>query len=239
MLHELRGRLALTSGNAAAARDELEVAAATYETLRLGSASASSWRCALALALADGDRARALRLATTDLEAARSSRSSRAIGIALRTLALLQPGPQAISILEEALGVLEPSYARIEHARALVDLGAALRRANRRAAARAPLRAGLEAAELGGACRLRQRALVELQATGARPRRAVLSGLASLTTAERRVAELAAQGLGNPEIAQALYVTINTVEGHLRHVYQKLSIHSRRQLPAALSEYTP
>jgi DNA-binding CsgD family transcriptional regulator len=64
----------------------------------------------------------------------------------------------------------------------------------------------------------------------------MLSGPASLTTAERRVADMAIAGLTNPEIAQALFVSINTVEGHLRHVYQKLSIHSRRQLPDALRD---
>jgi DNA-binding CsgD family transcriptional regulator/tetratricopeptide (TPR) repeat protein len=238
MLHELRGRLALACGNGCDARLELETAAATYDALRLCSSRTTSWRCTLALALGlDGeDRSRAAELAHAALADARRAQSPRAIGVALRTLGLLEPGPQAIGYLEQAVAILEPSAARLEHARALVDLGAALRRANRRAAARAPLRAGLECAELCGALRLRERALVELHATGARPRRSMLSGPASLTTAERRVAELAVAGLTNPEIAQTLFVTINTVEGHLRHVYQKLSIHSRRQLPDALRD---
>jgi len=80
---------------------------------------------------------------------------------------------------------------------------------------------------------------VELRATGARPRRLAVSGLDALTPSERRIAELAASGLSNPAIAQHLFVTVNTVEGHLRHVYQKLSIGSRQQLPTALRAAAP
>ena len=76
-------------------------------------------------------------------------------------------------------------------------------------------------------------------AAGARPRRGALTGLEALTASERRVAELAAAGMSNPEIAQALFVTLNTVEGHLRHAYQKLSISTRGQLPAALRSAAP
>jgi DNA-binding CsgD family transcriptional regulator len=239
MLHELRGRLALAHGSAHEARGDLEAAAATYEALHLCSARATSWRCALALAVGQGgddERERAAELAAAELAEARRFRSERAIGIALCTQGLLEPGARAIDRLEEAVTMLERSQARLAHGRALVELGAALRRGNRRAAARAPLRAGLELAEICGARRLRERALVELHATGARPRRAMLSGPAALTTAERRVAELAVAGLTNPDIARTLFVTINTVEGHLRQVYRKLSIHSRRQLSQALRD---
>jgi DNA-binding CsgD family transcriptional regulator len=158
------------------------------------------------------------------------------VGIALHALGVLRGGARGLSHLHDAVRVLERSYARLELARALVDLGAALRRANQRCAARDPLRAGLELADRCGATSLQERARIELLITGARPRRTMLSGAEALTAAERRVAELAAQGATNPEIAQALFVTINTVEGHLRHAYQKLSINSRRQLPAALGD---
>ena len=115
------------------------------------------------------------------------------------------------------LALAAGSGARLEHARALVELGAALRRANQRTAARGPLRAGLDLAYRCGATRLTERARDELLAAGARPRRGALTGLEALTTSERRVAELAATGMSNPEVAQALFVTLNTVEGHLRH----------------------
>jgi DNA-binding CsgD family transcriptional regulator len=82
---------------------------------------------------------------------------------------------------------------------------------------------------------LAARANVELAATGARPRKLVLSGVDSLTASELRVAKLAAKGRTNREIAQELFVTMKTVETHLGHVYQKLDISSRKELPEALA----
>jgi DNA-binding CsgD family transcriptional regulator len=74
----------------------------------------------------------------------------------------------------------------------------------------------------------------ELAATGAHRRTVLLSGVDSLTASELRVARLAAEDLSNKEIAQALFVTVKTVEQHLGRVYRKLDISSRRQLGAAL-----
>src|SRR5204862_4670531 len=112
-------------------------------------------------------------------------------------------------------------------------------RSTQRPAARAPRRRGLDLAYRCGAGRLAQRATDELRATGARPRPASLTGLEALTPSERRVAELAAGGMSNPEIAQTVFVTLNTVEGHLRHVYKKHSVISRKQLPTALRSAVP
>ena len=126
---------------------------------------------------------------------------------------------------------------RLEHARALVDLGAALRRANRRADARAPLRRALDLADRGGMRRLARRARHELRAAGARPRRTALSGIAALTPAEHRVAALAADGHSNREIAQRLYVTTRTVETHLTHAFQKLDITSRAELAGGFADH--
>ena len=130
--------------------------------------------------------------------------------------------------------MLAGSPARLEHTRALVALGAALRRANRRADARDPLRRALEQADRGGMLRLARRAREELNAAGARPRRSALSGPGALTPAEHRVAELAARGHGNRAIAERLYVTPRTVETHLTHAFAKLDIRSRAELAAAL-----
>jgi DNA-binding NarL/FixJ family response regulator len=85
---------------------------------------------------------------------------------------------------------------------------------------------------------LAARAETELRATGARPRRIALRGLESLTPSERRIAELAAHGPTNREIAQALFVTPRTVEVHLTNAYRKLGISSRSQLATALIEPT-
>jgi DNA-binding CsgD family transcriptional regulator len=96
------------------------------------------------------------------------------------------------------------------------------------------LRQGLELAHKLGATALEQQAQTELAATGARPRRLMLSGLDSLTPSERRVAEMAAESMTNKDIAQALFVTPKTVEVHLSSVYRKLEISSRAQLPSVL-----
>ena len=100
---------------------------------------------------------------------------------------------------------------------------------------REALRVALDLAHRCGAIALTERTRTELLAAGGRPRRLVLSGLDSLTPSERRIARLAADGVSNREIAQNLFVTARTVEGHLTHAYQKLAITSREQLPAALA----
>ena len=128
---------------------------------------------------------------------------------------------------------------KLDHARSLVDLGALLRRANKRSEARDVLRQALDSAHRLGARPLAERAETELRATGARPRRVVLTGLEALTASERRVAELAAQDLTNREIAQQLFVTARTVEGHLTSVFRKLRITSRDELSAALAGDAP
>jgi DNA-binding CsgD family transcriptional regulator len=160
--------------------------------------------------------------------------TARAIGMAMRARGRLEGGARSLELLEEAARVLEPSPARIEHGWALLDLGAALRRSNRRAAARDPLRRALDLAEECGARELADRAGEELRAAGGRPRRPRLSGVDALTPSERRVAAMAADGHSNPEIAQALFVTKKTVEAHLGSAYRKLGIRSRTELAKAL-----
>jgi DNA-binding NarL/FixJ family response regulator len=159
----------------------------------------------------------------------------RAIGMALRAKGLVEGGSGGVELLEEAASVLEGSPARLEHAHALADLGAALRRGNRRVDAREPLRQALDVADACGAPPLVDRVRHELRAAGGRPRRPRSSGAESLTASERRIATMAAEGLSNPEIAQALFVTKKTVESHLGNAYRKLAIRSRAELPAALA----
>jgi DNA-binding NarL/FixJ family response regulator len=149
---------------------------------------------------------------------------------------LVEGGQQGLALLREAVEVLTDSPAKLEHAKARTELGAALRRANRRSEAREQLRHALELATICSATSLAARAESELLATGARPRRIALSGVDSLTPSERRVAEMAAEGPTNREIAQALFVTQRTVEVHLTSIYRKLAISSRSQLAAALAE---
>ena len=107
-------------------------------------------------------------------------------------------------------------------------LGAALRRAGRRADSREPLRTGLDLAERACAAPLADHARAELAAGGIRvPRQRVGD---QLTPSEQRIVEMAARGATNPQIAQALFVTTKTVESHLANAYRKLGISSRREL---------
>jgi len=126
-------------------------------------------------------------------------------------------------------------FRSLEHARALGALGAALRHARRPSDARGPLREAYEIASRGGAQPLAEWARSELYAAGSRPRRDALTGPDSLTPSERRVAELAADGQSNRDIAQALYVTPKTIEVHLTSAYRKLGIARRSGLRAALN----
>jgi DNA-binding CsgD family transcriptional regulator len=118
---------------------------------------------------------------------------------------------------------------------ATAELGFTLRRAGRRADARTPLREARDLAHRAGATALEQRVHEELVVAGARPQRLAFSGVDSLTASERRVAELAVRGLRNREIAEALFVSLKTVEVHLGRAYTKLGIKGRSQLEAALA----
>jgi DNA-binding CsgD family transcriptional regulator len=178
-------------------------------------------------------------LAGEELALARRWGEPRAIGAALRVLGLAEGGNQGVGLLREAVDLLAGSEARLEHARALVDLGAALRRANQRTEGREWLREGVDLALRIGAFKLVGRGNEEIAATGAKPRRVLQTGLDALTASERRVAQLAADGMSNKEIAQALFVTIKTVEVHLSHAYRKLEISSRAQLDKALLTPAP
>ena len=195
-----------------------------------------AWRSAAALSLAElGRHNEARTLAADEVHRARSFGAPRAIGVALRAHALVGPPAERPKRLAEALAVLAPSPARLEHARVLVDLGATFRAAGQRSAARRPLLEGLKLAARCGARALERRARAELAAIGVRPRRTEHAGADSLTPSERRVVELAATGGTNREIAQTLFVTEKTVETHLGRSFRKLDISSRRQLPDVLA----
>jgi DNA-binding NarL/FixJ family response regulator len=194
------------------------------------------WRSLKAEALDRmGRRDEAIALAREELEVTRAFGAPAWLGRTLRILGTLE-GEAGLERLRESTEVLERSTARLEHAKALAALGFGLRRARKPTAARDPLRRSLELAAACGADSLTGQVRAELRAAGARPRRATLGGVESLTASERRVADLAAGGRTNREIAQELYVTLKTVEVHLSNAYRKLDIRSRRELPGVLSE---
>ena len=169
---------------------------------------------------------------------ARAFGARRALGVAARAAGLVAGGRRGEALLREAIEVLTGPDTRLERARALADLGALLRRRNQRVEARHLLRQAVDAAYRLGAEPLARQAKTELRATGAKPRRVLLRGLEALTASERRIAELAAEGLTNREIAQTLFVTARTVEGHLTNVFNKLDVKARTALPAALTAPT-
>ena len=183
-----------------------------------------------------GDAGAAADLLARTLEIARCWGTPRAMGEAQRIQAHLASGADAIDLLRGAIDLLERSPARLEQARALIDLGGALRRAGYRREARQPLREGYELALDCGADTLTETARVELAASGVRLRRRALSGIDSLTTSERRIADMAAADASNAESAQALFITVKTVEMHLTHAYSKLDITKRTQLARSLGD---
>lgn len=232
-----RGRLMLAAGDVNAGLADLDEA---HSRLAVASAAEGAigfdaWleRILALRALGRDDEAR--READRALRAANAWGTDRAVGGALRVSGLLAGGEEGLGLLREAVERLAGSQARLWHARALVDLGAALGRAGRRAHARDRLQEGLELAERCGALPLADIARQELAATGVEVPRREASGDA-LTARERRIAELAAEGTANPQIAQQLFVTVKTVEGHLSHAYRKLGIRSRHELRDALTQ---
>jgi DNA-binding CsgD family transcriptional regulator len=190
------------------------------------------WRTLAALAHHHaGHPQQARALADSALAIAQTYACPEATGLAVRTLGVLTGDLDA---LNEATRVLATTEAQLEYARALVEFGAGLRRANHRKDAREPLQTGLDLAARLGATALRRQATEELAAAGARPRHPHRSGLEALSPSEHRVARLAAQGQHNRDIAQALFVTTKTVEVHLTSCYRKLGITSRTDLAALL-----
>ena len=193
------------------------------------------WRAVAAIAASRiGDSARARELIGEGLELARSFGAPRQIGVSLRTAGIVEGGDRGLELLAESVRTLRDSPALLDLCRSRIELGAALRRANQRRAARTELREGLELAHRLGARRLEKRAREELEASGARLKRVVLTGPESLTPSERRVATLAAAGNTKREIAQQLFLSLRTVATPLTHAYQKLDISSRGELADAL-----
>jgi DNA-binding CsgD family transcriptional regulator len=235
MLLYSRGQLRLAAGDARGALEDFDELHRRDELSGLHTpAIPSSGPRALAhLQLGDRDAARTL--ADDELEQARRWGAPSALAYALRAAGLVAGGSDGIELLRDSVTAVQHSSAHLEYARSLTDFGAALRRAGHRRDAQPVLRQGLDVADRCGALRLAGRAREELVATGARPRRAALSGRDALTPSERRVAQLAVDGLGNREIAQTLFVTVRTVEGHLTNTYIKLNISARSELAAALT----
>jgi DNA-binding CsgD family transcriptional regulator len=236
LLFTARANLHLAQGRSTAALKDAR-AAGNLMSATISNPGCCGWRSSAALALAALDRdGEARAMVGDELADARRFGIPDAEGTALRTLGLVAGGAGGLEALRASVAALEVAEGRLEHARSVLELGAALRRAGERAEARDVLREALDATARAGASGLADRAHEELVAAGARPRRdrRLLSGRESLTASEDRVAALAAEGLTNREIAQRQFVTVKAVQWHLRNVYRKLDVGSRGELPAAL-----
>ncbi len=237
LVRHARGCLLAAAGDHAAAVADLLAAGELAEQWEIPNPAIMPWRSDAALSLAAlGDRQRASRMCAEEAELARQWGASRAVGVALRAAGVVEGSERGIERLTEAVTILRSSPAPLELARALTDLGAARRRAGSRAAAREILREGLDLAFRQGGLRLADRARKELVIAGGKPRRDAMRGRDALTPSELRVAQLAAAGQTNRQIAQALFVTQRTVETHLTSTYAKLGISSRPSLAAALAD---
>jgi DNA-binding CsgD family transcriptional regulator len=231
-----RGRLRAAQGRPHEALDDFLECGQRLMRLGVLSASAVAWRGEAALIYAArGDSTTPRSLAGEQLGLARVFGRPRTLGISLRACGLVDGGETGLELLGEAVTTLESSQSPLELARALADYGAGLRRAARRAQARTHLERALDLAHRCGAQRIANQARAELIAAGAKPRRDAITGRDALTAGEVRVARLAADGLTNREIAQALFITTKTAKAHLNRVCRKLEVTRRGQLADALA----
>jgi DNA-binding CsgD family transcriptional regulator len=193
------------------------------------------WRAEAAMVLAElGRRSQAQEHVERHTELARRWGTARSIGVSLVASGVVAGGRQGVDLLTEATTILADSPARLDRAWAEYRLGRAFLETNYVRDARKRLH---RAIDLSGHCgsKLLQTAARELlSAAGGRARRVADSVLDALTGSERRVAMMAADGASNREIAEALFVTLRTVETHLTSVYRKLGVTARTQLPTEL-----
>ncbi|MEA2220027.1 MAG: hypothetical protein QOJ35_2653 [Solirubrobacteraceae bacterium] len=240
--HGAIGRLALVERREAEALEHFDAWREAVAGVR-NPACHAAWRSASARALcALGRVEEGGVLARDELELARRFGAPRAISAALREVAHTSAQgalDESIALLTEAVATAAASEARLEHCRALLQLGTVLRRAGRRTDAGRALGEALELARACGARLLQERAHAELEVAGTRVQRAARRGADALSPSERRVVTLAIDGLSNRQIAEALFVTRKAVEWHLGNAYRKLDVRSRGELAGALGVEAP
>jgi DNA-binding CsgD family transcriptional regulator len=226
-----RGRLHLGLHDLEAARIDLDAAEEALQVFGDANPSALPWRSlAGVIAHLSGDPTRGNDLIEQEIRLAQRYQVPIALGVALRRRAMTERGEEALETLRHAIAALETTQAKLELAHAHAGLGRGLRRAGPRVEARHHLTIALDLAHRCGASGLEVELLEELTQAGARPRRPAVTGVESLTPTELRIAQLAAQGRSNRDVAEMIFVSRNTVAWHLRNVYRKLQIESREQL---------
>ncbi|MFF4899241.1 LuxR C-terminal-related transcriptional regulator [Streptomyces sp. NPDC001068] len=235
-----RGVVRAAAGDPAAALHDFLECGRRQSAREVTSPVVTPWRTAAAeCRLALGRPLEAIALAEEELRLARVWGTPRTVGRALRVLGTATGGRRGLELTEEAVALLtDGAPAGIEPARALLALGHRLGAVGEAARARASLREAMALAERAGAVRLVELAEQTLRKGGSRsPGRR--TGTASLTDSERRIAELAAEGRTNVEIAALLHLARRTVETHLTHTYKKLGIRRRAELRPTLDRGAP
>jgi DNA-binding CsgD family transcriptional regulator len=232
------GHLALSEGDAVRALERLEPLHAHHRGEAIEEPGALPFVPDYVEALVEAGRHEDAEFALDDYQgAAERLGRRRGIAAARRCRGLLAASADDLSAalqeLEEAARLAAANETPFEHARALVALGAAQRRAKRRREARATLESALATFERVGAAVWAERARGELQRISGR---APTAG--ALTPAEARIAALVAEGKTNREVAAALFLSERTVEGHLSRVFGKLGVRSRTELARKLPSPT-
>ncbi|WP_432169204.1 AAA family ATPase [Streptomyces sp. 1222.5] len=230
-----RGRLRAANGDLAGALHDFLECGRRQSAREVFSPVVTPWRTAAAEChLAMGVPREALALAEEELRLAGVWNTPRTMGRALRVLGTATGGRRGLDLAEEAVRLLRSGPAGPELVSALLAVGRQLTASGESSRARGILREAAGLAERLGAVRLRDLAEEALRASGAR-RPTTRIGAASLTDSERRIAELAAEGRTNAEIADLLHLARRTVETHLTHSYRKLGIRRRSALSTALT----
>jgi DNA-binding CsgD family transcriptional regulator len=227
-------------GNGLRRYDEA-LAAAEQASVGASGLGLATWSLAelVEAAARTGDPGRASAALARLSEATSAAATDWALGIQARSTALLTEGNRAERLYLEAIERLGRTRVRAELARAHLLYGEWLRRQGRRRDAREQLRTAYQMLDAMGMAGFAERARRELVATGETVRKrsaqAAVEASHELTAQEAQVAQLAREGLSNPEIGARLFLSPRTVEWHLRKVFTKLGIGSRRELRAALA----
>jgi DNA-binding CsgD family transcriptional regulator len=195
----------------------------------------SAWRTHASMALIELGRVdEAAELARYEVDRARAKGVGPTEARALASLGRATAREQSLEHLTRALDLFSSMPFDLDRARTLVEYGRALMKAGNRPLGQTTLLEALDVSSRLGATVLAGAATAELRTCGLRPRRTALTGVAALTPSERRIADIAATGATNDEIAQRLFVTRKNVEFHLTNAYRKLGVTSRRGLGAAM-----
>jgi DNA-binding CsgD family transcriptional regulator len=235
------GHHSLAAGRTLAALEDFERCAAWSRTHGLDVPATMPWRGDIAQALLRlGRQKEAKVLVSAQLAKGDTAGGLRNRGTAMRVLAACSDPKERVALLRDSAHYLERCGDRLELAKTLADLGQVHQELGQLASARLVLR---KAEQLGKASQAEVLTVEEVRIPANRvPREAMpeeppSGGIAALSEAERKVAELAAYGYANREIGRKLYITVSTVEQHLTRVYKKLNVTRRTDLLSELSRY--